>query len=163
MIRMMRMLPVLLGVACGGGRAESPESLAAAVFDAVRDGDQARFLTFQAKIADMDRQCPGLDASARAEVVESLRVGEEEAKASFDACRQGVRFAAARFLRADRSPSSLQNFRWTQCRAALTYEFLRVSFDAGGAAGSLAVTQVSDIGGRWVYQGGVRLCEGPAP
>lgn len=156
-------LPCLLLVACGSGAIESPESLARSVFEAVRTRNQNAFLSYQEQMTDLELQCPALDAASRAEAQSELNLARDEAIRSLEGCLQLVRLDGARFVRADRSPAVILNFRWTSCQSTLSFEFLRVTFDVGGTPGTLLVSKVANIGGRWVFQDGVRLCEGPRP
>jgi hypothetical protein len=153
----------VLCAACGGGKIDSPETLAQAAFEATAAGDQARFLEKQLQIADLDRHCPGWSPASRAEAEAELAAARDEAVRSFVACRQEVRLDGARFLTADRSPSAIVHFRWPGCDSALSFSWLRVHFDVAGTRGTLLVTEVASIGGRWLFRGGVRLCEGSAP
>jgi hypothetical protein len=150
-------------LACGSGAIESPESLARAVFETVRTRNLDAFLSYQLQMKDLEAQCPALDATSRAEAQTELALARDEAARSFDACLRVVRLEGARFVRADRSPDAILNFRWPSCQSTLSFEFLRLTFDVGGTAGTLLITKVAFIGGRWVFQDGVRLCEGPPP
>lgn len=162
-MRRALLTPLAFLLSCGTGALESPESLGRAVFDTVRTGNQSAFLGYQLRLADLELQCPALDAASRAEIQADLAAARDEAVRSFAACLEQVSFAGARFLSIDRSPSDILNFRWPSCEGALHFEWLRVHFDTAGTPGSLLVTGVAAIGGRWVFRGGVRLCEGRRP
>jgi hypothetical protein len=154
--------PLVTG-ACGTSGGDSPEVLARAVFEAVRAGDQNLFLSYQRKLADVQAVCPMLTAEAQMEVVAELQSAQDDAIRSLASCRQAVDFSKAKFVRADRSPSDIITFRWASCTGALTFSFMRVEFDSAGTAGSLIISTVATLGNRWVFEGGVRLCEGPQP
>jgi hypothetical protein len=163
-MRTVALSSVLLCAACNGiPGADSPEALSRAVFEAVRTGNQDEFLARQMQMSDVEELCPMLPASARADVEATLQFARDEAIRSFVACRDLVRFEGARFVRADRSTGGLiTTLRWPSCEGTLSFEHMRVKFDVQGTEGSFIVTEVTSTAKRWLFQGGVRLCEGPA-
>ncbi len=157
------MLTACTFAACGGGKVESPESVAQAVFEAVRNHDQTAFLARMTQTSDIDAQCPGLSAASRMEAEVELGLARDEAIRSFNACIQAVKFDGTAFQSAERSPSTIQALRWPGCNTYLVFDWLRVSFTSPTTPGTMLVTKVASIGNRWVFQSGVRLCAGPQP
>jgi hypothetical protein len=149
---------VVATTGCEGALDDSPETVAQAVFGAVASGDRAGFFAQQPRPADLEVQCPRAGKDVLARMAAELKAAQVAAAASFDACRGVARFEGARFLGVERSPAGLAFFAWPTCEEALELRSVRVLYDVGGQRRSLFVTQVAQIGGRWVSRGELRDC-----
>ena len=157
---------VLGGVAsCGSGRAESPESLGRNVFEAIRDGDLARFLALQTQESDVLRACPLITADEKNDDRVELGMAQTEAMKTFASCRDAVRFDGAVFESATRNPTEgvVLTLRFHGCASTLSFPAIRVLFTRNGVRGNIYVQNVVDMEGRWVHRSGVRLCEQSVP
>jgi len=150
---------------CGGGRPESPESLAREVFEAIRDGNEASFLAKQAQDSDYLRLCPGMTAQDKSEASVELGAARVEAMKGYSTCRDLVRFDGAEFLSATRNPTEgvVVNLRFHGCASTLSFPAMRVLFTRNGVRGNIYIEDVTDMEGRWVHRSGVRLCEQSVP
>jgi len=154
-----------LSSSCGGGRPESPESLAREVFEAIRDGDLQRFLGKQALESDYVKACPGMTAMNLSEARLELAEARTKATESFMFCRDNVRFDGAEFLSAARNPTEgmVQTMRFTGCLPSLNFPAMRVLFMRNGVRGNVYIQNVVDMEGRWVHRNGVNRCEQSVP
>jgi hypothetical protein len=145
--------------ACGGGRPESPESLVREIFETLRTGNKTAFLSYLATIDDVARNCPTMTAAEKTEAQAELTEARALASESYDACVSAIALDGATFERADRSPNEVVTLRWHGCEPSLSFASMRVTFLRNNIRGSLSITQVIDLGAKWRFRGGVRLCE----
>jgi hypothetical protein len=145
--------------ACGGGRPESPESLAREIFETLRTGNKTAFLSYLATIDDVVRNCPAMTTAEKTEAQAELTEARALASESYDACVGAIALDGATFDRADRSPGEVVTLRWHGCEPSLSFASIRVTFLRNNVRGSLSITQVIDLGAKWRFRGGVRLCE----
>lgn len=161
--RFALLLAAGLAVGCGSGRPESPESLAREAFEQLRDGSLPGFLSKQAQLEDIVRECPELTAMERVEAQAELTLAQTEAVKSYNACREAVQFDGAVFERADRAPGEILTLRFHGCGPSLSYPAMRVLFRRNGVRGNVYIINVFDFAGRWAHRSGVRLCEQSVP